>query len=59
MNDDQNKPDGQPRGEIVLTTLPDAVPGDVHNETPTEHQARLQRQEHLRRGPDDEDSCRA
>lgn len=59
MNDDQTKPDSQPQGEIVLTTLPDAALGDRHNETPTDHKARLQRQEYPRHGPDDEDSCRA
>lgn len=51
MNDDQNKPDGQPQGEIVLTTVPDQTP----NETPTDLLARLHQQEDSRIEPDNED----
>ena len=36
MNDDQNTPDGQPQGEIVLTTVPDTVQDQAPNETPTD-----------------------
>ncbi|WP_180969970.1 hypothetical protein [Deinococcus planocerae] len=55
MNDDQNTPDGQPQGEIVLTTVPDTVQDQAPNETPTDLLARLHQQEDSRIEPDNED----
>ena len=55
MNDDQNKPDSQPQGEIVLTTVPGSVQDEVQNETPTDLLARLHQQEDSRIEPDNED----